>query len=1696
MAKAKKNYSFEIGRSAGNINLATGHLNFIHIDAKTNKNILPIEVTHVYNNENNNTYFGKGFNLNLCQSLVKKEDGSYEYKDGYNNAYIFNELFYYKDNENKRIYTKEDGSKVEKKDVKINYDGSLLYNEKEVFNELKTESGLTLKTDNTDYKNSDKIDFRYEEVATLEDGIEEIKGVLADLKFNLENEYKKFDENFINNINYKTLLESQKSIEDISYGIEKKIVDQFHELYVYVGNLNDKLRAKINDYDEYTKKELLPIMGGIVINGGASKFDKNASAYTYIDDDGMYAYAYERLYENEIGLYKNNENSTGGLIDNRGEYKRLWRYSQDLFDAKVSEAAQNVTIATREVEKQTLENNKILMADKYTLLNKQEIYLENKSIYEKRYNNALKEYYQLLKLRATEQIKRYEIILEYKEYQLEMLYKQVPINFIISLDNVIHGFNKYNQLSIIFDAYENVININYNEKNQIQNIINNNDEDIEFIYNINDQLIKIIDSENRETVFSYQNEYLTKITYPNEEFAILKYQNDKLNEIINIDQTSIYLQYENDKIIRVFKRAYLINSDKEYELIKEKVLHVITYKENETKVMDCKTEINNNYFFDSEGYLITEYVEKKTIIESITTYDKTDHCENVLTTTKKDETIFELEKAENVVTRTFIVTEFLDNVTDYVLSGFALANSNEINDNRKTEFCDHLDLVEQNTNYNAKFQIECNVKYSNKTKTYKMIFDYKNKGKQFKAIQVVLDEDLEGRVIKPEEIQIILNYSNNNGECLFESIRLSTGDYIYSEYDCCGNKIYECYNEIIEAKTNNGEKNGKFVTKIEGYFNYDDNSNLIRQCANVVKEEYDLTGYIIDRKVNEYITKYEYNKQNKLVRTINPQGMITEQYYNTYGQAIKKIIYHKSNPSLKYYDETKVDETGKIICNIDTLGNETTYDYLEDTAIVERVTNSKNQSINYGVDYETKEIISISSTTNGENNYNTMEYEKGLLKALTNQNNTYEFEYDCFGRQQEVKINGELYVSFSEYIEDGLDVYKTLYKTNEGYEIKKNQYSEILEVEKITDREKATILKYGYLDDKLNKTIDYTNEIPFEASYIYEKETLIKEINNDYIKTLDYDIDGNASKLEYEYADDSQEYIYGYDTFGSLKTVIYNNNLNIELTNDKLNRLEKLEIIDSNKCHLIESKYTYLSKNNHTSDLITSVETKTNNGLARTKYIYDSVGNIKEIKGSKENNRYIYDDLNRLIREDNMELDYSYTYDYDNNGNIISKTNYRYCLENLSNGIKKIYNYNNDLLVEYDNKEITYNELGNPVIYKGKVLKWDIRNLINVDDILYKYNASNIRTYKKNKNEETRYILEGNRILKEIRIKYDTYLATYFEEPTYPSKEEYEIKYIYGVNGILGFEINRGNGVTKRYYYLKNIQGDILEIIDGEGKLVAKYTYDAWGNHEIIVNIDDIASINPFRYRGYYYDSETSMFYCNARYYDPEIGRFISPDSIDYLEPESINGLNLYCYCGNNPILYADPSGHSVILALLIGAGIGALVGGASYAVSEGISFAITGKFTWSWEMFGASVIGGAIGGVLTPFFGPVATAFITGFSTTSIGMGLENLNGKRNYSFSEIFLTSLLVGSVSGMTAGILDRVKIPGFNSGRGSISAISKQINTKLLNGQIGRISAQTFGKMLFLNVVYSLPATIFNGLFDNHSIDVASNYKYAY
>ena len=132
------------------------------------------------------------------------------------------------------------------------------------------------------------------------------------------------------------------------------------------------------------------------------------------------------------------------------------------------------------------------------------------------------------------------------------------------------------------------------------------------------------------------------------------------------------------------------------------------------------------------------------------------------------------------------------------------------------------------------------------------------------------------------------------------------------------------------------------------------------------------------------------------------------------------------------------------------------------------------------------------------------------------------------------------------------------------------------------------------------------------------------------------------------------------------------------------------------------------------------------------------------------------------------------------------------------------------------------------------------------------------------------------------------------------------LTFLYNGEGLTGFVLN-----STVYTYRRNLFGDIIAIYQGNTK-VAEYAYDAYGNCTIVFATGNAGILNPFRYRGYYYDSDIELYYLQSRYYDPETGRFINADDVSYLDPETIHGLNLYAYCLNNPVMYIDETGHFV----------------------------------------------------------------------------------------------------------------------------------------------------------------------------------------
>ncbi|MCB9498817.1 MAG: RHS repeat-associated core domain-containing protein [Bacillales bacterium] len=373
-------------------------------------------------------------------------------------------------------------------------------------------------------------------------------------------------------------------------------------------------------------------------------------------------------------------------------------------------------------------------------------------------------------------------------------------------------------------------------------------------------------------------------------------------------------------------------------------------------------------------------------------------------------------------------------------------------------------------------------------------------------------------------------------------------------------------------------------------------------------------------------------------------------------------------------------------------------------------------------------------------------------------------------------------------------------------------------------------------------------------------------------------------------------------------------------THDLLDRITKKEIIKNSATasHTTTTYYTHGDTTTAIHPLVHSEETTTKEQNVSTTevtiYSYDSLNNVTsklvtDANGvGKERVDYSYDEIGRLSEEDTytyvsgtgLVLTYKFKYTYDQNGNITYRKKYSSTDSLLAT---KSYVYDQtikDRLASVTDGNttttITYGTgfAFNPTYIGSTPLAWSGRRLTGYGSNLFVYNEDGIRIRKTSVGFATHtYDLEGKRVVGETidspSIHFD---YNYDEEGT-----------------LIGLTYN---GIE--YFYLRDITGNIVKIVDESGNTVVKYSYDAWGTVTKTNIANTTASgilytYNPYLYKGYYYDRETNLYYCNSRYYSPSLCRWISADAIDNLDQSTIDGINLYAYCGNNPVMGYDPEG-------------------------------------------------------------------------------------------------------------------------------------------------------------------------------------------
>ena len=447
-----------------------------------------------------------------------------------------------------------------------------------------------------------------------------------------------------------------------------------------------------------------------------------------------------------------------------------------------------------------------------------------------------------------------------------------------------------------------------------------------------------------------------------------------------------------------------------------------------------------------------------------------------------------------------------------------------------------------------------------------------------------------------------------------------------------------------------------------------------------------------------------------------------------------------------------------------------------------------------------------------------------------------------------------VYTKFNDAGLNYSELYRNLYdEQNRLIEIRDG--SDMLYVSNIYDAYgKLTTHRYGRI--KVDSTYDSTG---LKTSDKYE-----------------YVTDGNERKYDYEYASDSSRRLKKLTT----------DNYTEEYETDGLERTTKVKKSFGN-CEFSE-RYGYYKNGDHATTRINTI-TYGKNGVSDGKvtYTYDKFGNIISVnENGKQRSKYAFDAIGRLVSEKDIDNNKEICYNYDSQGNIEAKW--------LPDGTVKRYCYqeDSDLLIRFGSERFEYDQLGNPTVYRDMTCTWNLTRLLTsvkdgTNTINFEYDIFGRRTRKFCNDSETVFEYDENNLIRQIHNGKTT-------------------EFIYGKNGIVGFVYN-----NKTYYFRKNIFGDVERIYNDNGTVVGRYSYSAFGECEIKLDTDNIASLNPIRYRGYYFDDELGLYYLQSRYYDPEIGRFISADSIEYADPGHVNGLNLYAYCNNNPIMNVDFTGHS-----------------------------------------------------------------------------------------------------------------------------------------------------------------------------------------
>ncbi len=637
-----------------------------------------------------------------------------------------------------------------------------------------------------------------------------------------------------------------------------------------------------------------------------------------------------------------------------------------------------------------------------------------------------------------------------------------------------------------------------------------------------------------------------------------------------------------------------------------------------------------------------------------------------------------------------------------------------------------------------------------------------------------------------------------------------------------------------------------------------------------------------------------------------------------------------------------------LTSEIDADGNEVFYSYDTLNGILTAITDANDNETSYS--YDASGLLTQVSVDNSSANY---AYNNDRLVSITHNGFSYNLSYDIWGQLTSVSVGNQNIISYEYYSGARRDKIKSVTYHNGNF-----------------DNSATTKIGYQYKNGNIDK-IKVNNVTKYEYTYdTFGNLVSISEVNTRTVKYTDNRtdiIDYKTKDIIYSsYTNDDGDFIEtiggvtytskSYDSSYDIETGITTEKSDVTATNGKVigtvaqqdwfgrytESIIKTESANDtnteNNFASVKTEYGYpeytssentdIKTSNRVDEYINKVYYGTDSegtdykSYSHYYYEYDGNGNITAEYGKNRTLRYkyYYDSLNQLVRVNDAVAQKTYTYVYDTAGNILSKKEYSYTAEDtITTEPNNVINYTydsvwKDKLTSYGDTDITYDNIGNPLTIGDKSFTWSGRQLETYTQgnktIEFEYDENGLRhrkTVKENGVITERY----DYVWSEGTLVSQTY-TTYSNGEVNTTNSA---KFIYDAWGTLqGFVLND----TATYLYTKNLQGDILSIVNESGQTIVTYEYDSWGavsfsatSMQNLMLAYTLSFVSPFTYRSYCYDYDIELYYLQSRYYSAEIGRFINTDDtqIAIATMGTVLGANLFAYCENNPVNHVDYSG-------------------------------------------------------------------------------------------------------------------------------------------------------------------------------------------